>query len=415
MKSKNQIFNILFIFIFSLICNLCISYLLAKFGITNVYQFNPQKLNLLTGDQKEYYEIAKNIFDKHIFSLDGINSTTSRPPIYPLFISIILLLGNINLLIPIQKIISSLMIVLIYLIGEKAENKRLGLISAIAVSLYIPIQLQADSLLADVLFNFLLMGFLLIFLKSIEKPNELKLFAFSGIILALATLTRPVTLFLPFFLLIYIFMKDKLPIKSLFVFITVFILCIMPWTVRNINITGKITPIASFGSFNLWQSTYYSNVLYTTVKAMEVDKELSSDFKRIAKNDYYIDYQAEPRFMKEAIKRIIDKPFDYFRFCVERTLRAYTAFPGTRDWLETKPHLYFALSFIQVLLWVLGLLGLKEMKNPAKTFLLICLTYSILFHSLLSILSRYIIPWLPIVIISATFFILKRAEKLKIK
>ena len=142
--------------------------------------------------------------------------------------------------------------------------------------------------------------------------------------------------------------------------------------------------------FNLGQSTYHVNVLYVTGKSMKVDKEFAAEATRISVNDYYIDYKASERF-----------------------IRVYTSFPGTRDWLESSPKKYFFFSFIQIILWLTAILGLLKLDSDNKIIISVCLSYSIFFNCVLTLLSRYIIHWLPIVLVLSGFYFLTKLEESK--
>jgi hypothetical protein len=227
----------------------------------------------------------------------------------------------------------------------------------------------------------------------------------SSIFLSFATLTRPSTLLLPFLILPFTFFYKKNELKKSFLFLLTFLFLLMPWTIRNYQVTNRFISIASLGAFNLWDGTYYSCVLYNTGMALSVDKEMFSEHERIRSNYYYIDYQAEPEFMKQALIRIKDKPFTYIRFCIERIIRVYSAFPGTRDLMISKPILYWPLSIFQILFNTFGLIGILKLDKTIKFTIIGMLLYSIFFNSLFNLLSRYTLPWSILIIIGLSIFL----------
>ncbi|MBC7474018.1 MAG: glycosyltransferase family 39 protein, partial [Candidatus Sericytochromatia bacterium] len=249
----------------------------------------------ISGDEVEYYNISKHILNNSIFSLDGINSTTSRPPIYPLILSCFSFIGLENLFLPMQIVLTFISSIFVYLTATELKNRKLGLLAVIMNILYFPIQAQVFVLIPDTLFTVLLTAFLYFFVKAAKYKNN-TFYLISSAFLAIATLTRPTTIILPIILsfvhLIQQITKKKgifINNKNMILFTTLFFIIISPWIIRNYNISGKVIPVASLTGFNLWQSTYHANVLYITVKARQVDKVFDAEATRIAGKDYYIE------------------------------------------------------------------------------------------------------------------------------
>lgn len=391
-------FLLVLLFGLTLLSQMTIYPLLTSLNIKfpNTY-YQPGQIFFL--DIKEYQEMAHSFLAQKSFRYEG-QLTTMRPPIYPLFLAIIYgFKGNHSHVIAIQQCLGAFCSIFTYLITWKIiQNQKIAFLSALITAVYIPFQMMAFSLLADMLFAFLLMGSILLLCFMFQNRESKMLPVLLGLFMAITTLTRPVTLFLPFVLYLFCLKPKKIFSFHLIHLCTLsFLICLSPWIIRNYAVTGRIIMVASAGAYNLWQGSFYSSVVYAE-SAGEYDPEFKQNKNRLSGNDYYIDYQAEPRFLKAALKRIFDDPLAYTRFCIERLLRVYTAFPGTRDWvIEKRWKPYILLSIIQVSLWLLAGIGLYKIKTTDYFFLFLLLfIYQFSFNAAFNLISRYVLPWLPL-------------------
>ena len=91
------------------------------------------------------------------------------------------------------------------------------------------------------------------FLSSIEKESLFFWILFS-IIFSMLVFTRPIFLFMPFILIVFMVLKTgiKKNIKRIILFMLIFSLPIIVWDVRNYNIFHKFVPLTTIGGLNLY-------------------------------------------------------------------------------------------------------------------------------------------------------------------
>ena len=88
---------------------------------------------------------------------------------------------------------------------------------------------------------FLLVVSIFLFIQWLRE-TKIAYFVGCGIFLGLATLTRPVTILIPFIILLLILIIRKKNYLQWFAFLIVFMLTILPWSIRNYRLFGIIEP-----------------------------------------------------------------------------------------------------------------------------------------------------------------------------
>lgn len=170
-----------------------------------------------------------------------------RAPLLPYILSIFYYL-KLNYLIPvIIPFITTLNVLLIYILGGKLFNKKVGLYSAVLLSL-IPIHIYCSGrILTDAFVVFFILLTFISFWKGYEKDNKKHKVLF-GLFLALSLLARYTTLWITPVFLFYFIIKDKslkfLKDKYLWYAIGIFFLVLIPWFIYGFVYYGNI-----FGAF----------------------------------------------------------------------------------------------------------------------------------------------------------------------
>lgn len=84
-------------------------------------------------------------------------------------------------------------------------------------------------------------------------------FLVAGVVWGLATLVRPVTLLLPFFLLVALVVRRSTrraaALRAVAVFTGALALTLVPWAARNYAVTGRLIPVNEQSSAAIWGST----------------------------------------------------------------------------------------------------------------------------------------------------------------
>jgi tetratricopeptide (TPR) repeat protein len=379
-----------------------------------------------------------------------------RAPLYPYFLASVYKIFGHNFYIArlIQLIIGSLSCVLVYLIGKKVFNPRVGRIAGIIASLYgVLIYFEGD-LLLEGLSVFLDLVLVLALLSTKAKPSYGRLIICGGL-LGLSALARPNVLLVGvaffFWILFYFppgreFVKSKgknhtahtkvsISKKSLLyaVFFTLgAILVISPVTLRN-YVKGKdFVLIASQGGMNFYigNNPQSDGVSAFLPGARGTWWGLHDDATRIAEESMHKKLkpsQVSQFWYGQGMKFIKKHPFDFLRL----TMKKLALFWNGNELSNNKDIYFFAKrsGILKGLIWrfviyfpfgimcPLALLGMilsyKQFKNTLALLLFIFVYMSsvILFF----VTARFRVQVLPFLIIFSAYalnwFLIKIKEK----
>ena len=242
MGKRKEGYILITIFLVAFIIRL--GYLLFIFGLENVPD----------ADSYQYNEYATNLIIKNVY-VDNNNNYSFRSPGYPFFLALVYsIFGHSYPVVKIiQLILSALTCIIIYSIAREMCNEKVAMFSGFFSCIYYGLFEMPSHILSETLFTFLLCISILFFLKIGKKKNY-KIYA--SVFLALATLTRPITLIFPFFVFVWLLLKYKLDIaiKNFITIIFVFGITILPWTIRNYSVHHKFVPVNIQSGFDFWAS-----------------------------------------------------------------------------------------------------------------------------------------------------------------
>jgi len=443
---KLFILNILLIFLFSVLARL---YFYANFS---------DKI-LTTGDVFEYstgvemiskgYGLVEydQVFDKLV-------NYSRRPPFFfysSYFIKKIFKTNSITAIIILNFAAHTLIILLsTYLTYIINLDTNLSIINGWLMTLNINLFYNSLLIMSDTYFTLLIISFTIIALKSINNP---KFYFLSGVILALATLTRPTSKFLWIFFIIYLlfFYKEKKQfIKNSLIFLIGYILLIIPY---HIYVYKKYN-LKSLDSFQGTYATWKMNKLFNTTdytSLINKDASYSVILNILKKHEHPIGpveievrkklnltvEEFSEKLTKLAIYTILHNPIGYSKLFLENIINnissasSYLSIidlfkPGYYDKqhkimidiienkkFKSKSIKYILLNIIfriiNILFFILSLIGmyisLNKINKKITTFLLLILSYIIIFSSLSSSYDRYRLPVEFIISFYLTYFI----------
>lgn len=193
-----------------------------------------------------HYSLLNSGWSDYIPSTDIIYSWPNigfRAPLLPYILSVLYFL-RLDFLIPaLIPFVATLSVFLVYKLGSKLFDKKIGLYSALFFSL-IPIHIYASGKIwTDAFVVFFILLTFISFWEGYEKGNKRHKILF-GLFLALSLLARYTTLWIaPIFLLYFIF-RDKsfkfLKDKYLWIAILVFFLALVPWFIYSFINYGNL-------------------------------------------------------------------------------------------------------------------------------------------------------------------------------
>lgn len=123
----------------------------------------------------------------------GFDLAFKRTPLYPLFIAgvVALVSEDLQALGFVQHLLGLVSVALTYLLGRALFGRLAGLVAGLLVALSGPLIIYEHYVLAEALFIPLLLGFGLALVEAVRRRSG-RLFILAGVLLALASLARPV-------------------------------------------------------------------------------------------------------------------------------------------------------------------------------------------------------------------------------
>lgn len=233
----------------------------------------------MRGDTQTFYDpIAKNLAQGTGFWLNG-EPTARVAPAYPFILSLIYRLGGgFNEMLILQIFILAGIAVFGYLIANRIiSSRKFAFLAALNIALWPYLLLYSKLALTETLFVFLLVAAIHALTVFSQTPS-VKNAVLAGSIMGFATLTRPLILFLPLYIIglatlaAIIFRRNDIlrESKKWALALAIFFLVLAPWTARNFIQFDKLIPITSGLSASL-------NRAYVTLDYTEGTPALSPE------------------------------------------------------------------------------------------------------------------------------------------
>jgi len=324
------------------------------------------------------------------------------PPGYAIFIATCLKLFGADLM-PVkivQCVLDSLSLVVIFVIMKDIFGTQTGLFSAVLMAIY-PFSIYLSiSVASEPLFTFLLSIFALLACYAIRFQN-IYYFCGAGVLLALATLTRATTQYLPiiiFFPVMFISFKKRTKdlLRAYGAFIVAFAIVMSPWALRNYAVLSDFVPVGTAGG---WVFLQGSTEIFFTSDALEqwpVYYETLRPPKGLKPSE--IDRFNMRAGLENYQKRLQNDPVSIFSFLATKFLRLWYAGESGRNdaiiILVNLPIYSFALA---------GLLIAWHRRITLVWVPFTMVTYFVIVHWASLPLFRYLMPVMPYLVGFAAF------------
>jgi hypothetical protein len=216
---------------------------------------------ILQPDSRMYVSLAQGLLQHGTFchSDNPMALNVVRVPGYPFFLASVLWLfqGSLLAIVITQILLDSLSCVLIYYLSDSVLAGT-GFISGALAALNMGMITYSHFILTDSLFVFIFIIILLVMFTFMGKPDW-KLTIVLGVMTGIASLIRPVVIYLPVVLTIFLFIYFLIEKRySLFKAISliilmgsVFVLTLSPWLIRNYIHYGRFQLMAQSGKHML--------------------------------------------------------------------------------------------------------------------------------------------------------------------
>ncbi len=259
-------------------------------------------------DERVYYTLAYNFANLGTYTLDGINTTASRPPVYPIILSFFVFLGaDVMTLRIFNFVLFGASIFMLFKILHKSSFGISGLIAAGLIIFYPVLFYTAGTLYPQTLGSILLLC--LIYLVFNEDTFSVKRGLFSGFLFGILMLCIPTFVFvLVITILFLIFFKAD--IKTPLTILLVSSMMIGTWATRNYLVFKTFVPFSTNMGINL----LIGNSPHTTANS-GVEVDLSS-YRLHALN--LTETERDAYFKAEAIKFITENKVTSIRLYLQK-------------------------------------------------------------------------------------------------
>ncbi len=176
-----------------------------------------------------------------------------QAPLYSYFLGIIYFIFGHNYLLPrlVQAVLGAFSALLLYRLGRRVFNEKIGLLAGLIFSLNGPLIYFTGELLVPTLYIFLLLLFLLKLDHLLERPGAGN-YLLSGLLLGLAALARPTALILLPIALLWIIFRLQNRWRGFLLFAAGTALVILLVTARNYLVGKDLVLISSQAGVNFF-------------------------------------------------------------------------------------------------------------------------------------------------------------------
>jgi 4-amino-4-deoxy-L-arabinose transferase-like glycosyltransferase len=355
-------------------------------------------------DGTDYVNIAKSIKNDFSFSYDDNSPAFQRAPLFPAVIAgLFLVFGENEKVIPyFNALVFALSIAMLFSLLPNFIGKYWGGLFVLISSFYFPLIKINYLLMSETLGLFLITLFIFCWSK---KPFNSHILAY--IVLGFLMLVKPVTLFLPFLIMV----AKRKQIKSYLLMTLIPFLIISPWTIRNYSHTNKLIPVASGSGVVLYVG---SDPVSMGKGDLSIDGKTGYDRAReIAKPyDVFKDWRADSILTRAALKNVTNSPFTFLSIMARKFFRLWgisTLYYGKKKALVAIP---INLAFMLLTVFSIFKLWTDRKNEPYSIMVLVLLYYSVM-HMVIYSKPRFGLPLFPVVIFLSTIGLFKLKELVK--
>ena len=362
-----------------LIAFLIISSAIKVLIFNQVYDLSPE--TVIRSDTIRYEAPALELLKTGTLAIapqSEKTTTLSTTPVYSLYIAGIYKLFGINnhyALIISQILLSTLTIFILFLLAHRLWSRKTAIVVMLLMTID-PLQfLYSQLILSETLFTFFLSSSLLAITSMFFSPQKAKWALIFGIFFTLTTMTRPISYYLLFCIVIGLIIFKKRITRSwsqLFIIILLmllpFLLTTTAWKLRNENLTGVYVLNDAMSETLLY---YKAKGVLITKKSLTDDEAQQEILERLPKNFKTPKERADAE-TKLAKEIILGDMTSYFKLSL-KGLKAIIFGPGLTS---------------QAIFYDDKQRG-KTSNNHYKPWYIILITYGIAFMLITYIFSAY--------------------------
>jgi 4-amino-4-deoxy-L-arabinose transferase-like glycosyltransferase len=359
-----------------------------------------------------YTDIAENLIrgNGYIRS-EALGPELQRPPAYPLLNYLVFLVTGVNdrAMVVFQCLVGGLDALLVLWIGNLLISRRVAYLSA-AVFAVFPVQIFYTTLLArealDLPLTAGLAAALWSALSSRSRRRSLAFALLAGALAGLASLTNAMWVLLggSWCLLTAWLLRTRVrPASAVLALLVVTQAAfILPWTLRNYRVTGRVVPISTSGGLTLWQGTFLMDYPWNSPyeHGQQVKQCLQAAQRIIDRGALNPTPEEDAVFRRLALENIRNHPGRWVRALARNSLRIwyYNARRSRIPFI-----LAMQLPFLLAAAW--GLVLLWRASRVTALFLVFPVLYNVVLHMPFVAIVRYSTSSTPFLAIFIGFLI----------
>ncbi|MCW2277539.1 ArnT family glycosyltransferase [Heliophilum fasciatum] len=376
---------------------------LVALGLRVLYVLTYGETLYLHSDDQNYINTAYHWLNTGMFTYrNPMQPTVFITPGFPALLAAVFAAGgDVQTVRLVQAVLTTLSVLLTYLIGRDLFGQKTGLLAALVMAVYPPNLVATGLILTEPLFQVFFLAFIWRSLHLKSMGDWLLL----GLIWALGTYVRPTLALLPVAILPILFWRELLswqfPWRRLAAMVALFCLVLSPWWIRNYLAYETFIPLAVSSGNPL--------LLGTMPPGTTIEPDPNWVYPEVDANgfvDQYATDKFEAAYAKARILQFIqDDPasFAYHYLVTKPSMLWSTPYywkPIPLPYLNWNDQLFIHYGLL--LLSLAGLLlqlVIAKGRRTAIAVVAVIPLYFTLIHAVYYSMDRYAFPMMPLLII----------------
>lgn len=371
--------------------------------------------------QDEYDDLGWSLAQGNGFRSYHGEKSVIRGPGYPAFLAAIYVIAghNFQAVQLVQCLLSTLIILLTWLIGRQFFSQRVTILATAVMALNPLLIWYVPRIMVEVPFTLVCLLVFYFSHKLLKEKVSWADYLFTSLSIAAAAYIKSIALIFPFIILVMLIVVKRQILKPLITAAIVgflALLCVLPWSIRNYNISGEIVPVHTSLALPIVQGKLYVDNFaaspFSTKKAMLQTKETMEQFslegggRAISyplaglKDEIEIDRSAK----KYIISYYQENPLELVKGMAIRSLLF---------WYYSSNSLFsvFLLLLNAAILFIALLALIKFWKIKTFWIPVIWTLFFVGFHSLIIASARFSLQLHPYLLLLASAYLLSRFTK----
>ncbi len=355
----------------------------------------PENGFLRLGDSDGYWVLASHIAQGEPYQYGSENASVFRAPMMPLLLSPMTLIEDRSTAIFCARIVGALLgtlsVYLVSLLAFRLAGRQAALAAALLASLYPSAIGVSIIILSEMLFVPLMLTFLLLWsdtLQAIPLKQRVRLALLTGIVGGLAILTRPSwLLFTPMVAVLGLGLTRRrlIYVQTILWMGLGISIAMMPWWVRNYNVTGKfvLTTLqvgpSLYDSFHPGASgrsdegmNFMRRIEAEQTEADQASAQVGEGKSQALEGtlDGTFEWRINRRAQQQAIDWCLENPLEIPRLAFAKLKKTWSVWPDGGD--VGSPLIRAAVSLSMLAVMLLAFFGSWKLFRTQTLMLAIC-------------------------------------------